>query len=137
MNKPAASSPRPLRAKLGIKEEYTTLLLDVPGDVLAKIVPLPTTTHVKVSRSAVYDFVLAFVETPDQLEELWPRIRERIAPTAGVWVAWRKQRTGFQPFFGFTEVQHAGLLAGLVDVKVCSISDVWSGLKFMIRREDR
>ena len=54
-----------------------------------------------------------------------------------LWIAWPKKASGIATDLSDNAVREIGLAAGLVDVKVCAINDVWSGLKFVYRREDR
>ena len=62
---------------------------------------------------------------------------KRLAPAGVLWVAWPKKTSGVHTDLNENEVRRIGLQAGLVDVKVCAVDDVWSGLKFVIRVKDR
>jgi hypothetical protein len=54
-----------------------------------------------------------------------------------LWVSWPKKASGLTSDLNENEVRRIGLEAGLVDVKVCAVSEIWSGLKFVIRVKDR
>ena len=88
-------------------------------------------------RASSLDLVLLFVERAAALEERLGRHAARLTTAGMLWIAWPKQASK-RPT-GLTEdvVRRIGLAAGLVDVKVCAIDEVWSGLKFVRRLRDR
>ena len=63
--------------------------------------------------------------------------RNKLAPAGMLWVAWPKKASGIPSDLSENEVRRIGLEIGLVDVKVCAVNEVWSGLKFVIRVKDR
>lgn len=82
---------------------------------------------------AVHVFVLRAAE----LASLLARLRRAIDPTGFVWVSWPKKASGVATDVTEDVIRRAALPLGLVDVKVCAVSDVWSGLKLVVRRELR
>ncbi len=60
-----------------------------------------------------------------------------MAQTGGLWIAWPKKTSGVATDLSFDVVQNLGLDAGLVDNKICAVTETWSGLRFVIRRRDR
>jgi hypothetical protein len=78
-----------------------------------------------------------FVRSQAELRKEFPRLARRLAPAGMLWVGWLKKSSGVATDVGENDVRRIGLEAGLVDVKVCAVSEVWSGLKFVIRVEDR
>ncbi|HKN33788.1 MAG TPA: hypothetical protein VJX16_11160, partial [Terriglobales bacterium] len=83
------------------------------------------------------DFVLLFVKTQADLKKSFPPWSKRLEPAGMLWVAWPKKSSGVVSDLDENKVRALGLAAGLVDVKVCAISEVWSGLKFVIPVKDR
>jgi hypothetical protein len=83
------------------------------------------------------DFVLLFVQSEKDLQKKFAEYAERLLPPGMIWVAWPKKSSGVTTDLSFNNVQTIGLAAGLVDVKICAVSDVWSGLKFVFRLKDR
>jgi hypothetical protein len=71
------------------------------------------------------------------LRREFSRVAKLLAPAGMLWISWPKKSSGVATDLDEDEVRRIGLGAGLVDVKVCAVSDVWSGLKFVIRVKDR
>jgi hypothetical protein len=133
----AGYSYTPLDRKLGIKPEHTVALLNAPdgfGDYLG---PLPDGAHVVDVPTAKLDVALLFVREAADLRRSFARVAKRLHPAGGLWVAWPKKASGVATDLTEDVVRRIGLDAGLVDNKVCAIDDVWSGLRFVIRRQDR
>jgi len=130
-------SGTPLPKKLGIKSGFRVALLRTPDDVRAKLRDaLADCTTVKVASGAL-DFVLLFAKSRAELErELTPAARS-LAPAGMLWISWPKKSSGVSSDLDENIVRETGLHAGLVDIKVCAVTDVWSGLKFVIRLKDR
>jgi hypothetical protein len=80
---------------------------------------------------------MIFIKSQAEMKEQFPRFARRLAPTGMLWVSWPKKASGLAIDLNENDVMKIGLTAGLVDVKVCAVSDVWSGLKFVIRVKDR
>jgi len=80
---------------------------------------------------------LLFCKTAKRLHLQLPRAAKSIRPNGMVWVAWPKKSSGVTSDLSFNIVQEIGLRLGLVDVKICAINEVWSGLKFVYRLKDR
>jgi hypothetical protein len=71
------------------------------------------------------------------MKEQFPKFARRLAPAGMLWVSWPKKASGILTDLGENDEMRIGLAAGLVDVKVCAVNEVWSGLKFVIRVKDR
>jgi hypothetical protein len=78
-----------------------------------------------------------FVTKQAELKKSFGRIAKRLAPAGMLWVSWPKKTSGVATDMNENDVRKIGLEAGLVDVKVCAVNEVWSGLKFVIRIKDR
>ncbi len=133
----AGYSGTPLPKKLGIKEKLRIAFVDLPADVKVELKDSITTcTLVKDGRARV-DFAMLFVKTQAELKKLFPRFAGRLTPVGMLWVSWPKKTSGVTTDMNENDVRRIGLEAGLVDVKVCAVNEVWSGLKFVIRVKDR
>jgi hypothetical protein len=133
----AGYSGTPLPKKLGVKENQRIGLVNKPSDFESLLGDLPVNAHVVKRLTAPLDMVVLFVEAERALEKQFPSIAKKIAPNGMIWVAWPKKSSGVPTDLSFERVQRIGLDCGLVDVKICAIDEVWSGLKFLIRLKDR
>jgi hypothetical protein len=89
------------------------------------------------NRKQQIDFAMIFIKSQADMKRQFPRFARRLASAGMLWVSWPKQTSGMPTDLNENHVRRIGLLAGLVDVKVCAVSEVWSGLKFVIRVKDR
>lgn len=131
----AGYSGTPLPKKLGIKEQFSIALLDLPADVRAEL--KSALASCRIAKHGPVDFAMIFVKTADQLKTQFPRFSKLLAPAGMLWVSWPKKASGVACDLDENEVRGIGLKVGLVDVKVCAVNDIWSGLKFVIRVKDR
>lgn len=131
----AGYSGTPLPKKLGIKQQFRVAFLDLPGDVKAEL--KSALANCNVGRDGPLDFAMIFVKTADALKKQFPRFAKQLAPAGMLWVSWPKKASGVATDLDENEVRRIGLEAGLVDVKVCAVNEIWSGLKFVIRVKDR
>lgn len=130
-----AYSGTPLPKKLGIKDQFRVALLDLPGDVKAELKSALASCH--TANGGPLDFAMICVKTEEELKKQFPRLARQLAPAGMLWVSWPKKASGMASDLDENEVRRIGLKAGLVDVKVCAVSEIWSGLKFVIRVKDR
>jgi hypothetical protein len=127
----AGYSGTPLPKKLGIKERYRVALVDLPADVKAELKSALAGCH--IAKDGSVDFALIFVKTASELREQFARFSKQLTPAGMIWVSWPKKVSGVTTDLTENEVRRIGLEAGLVDVKVCAVNEIWSGLKFVIR----
>jgi hypothetical protein len=135
----AGYSGTPLPRKLGIGEGDEVALIGAPEwleDTL-RVVPDVASVHTHLEDDARYDVIVAFVTQRAELESELPRLRSRMAPACGLWIAWPKRASGQQTDMTDEVVRDVALPTGLVDNKVCAIDDTWTGLRLVIRRELR
>jgi hypothetical protein len=83
------------------------------------------------------DFAMIFTKSKAELAREFRRISKLLAPAGMLWVSWPKKSSGVATDLNENIVREIGLATGLVDVKVCAVTDVWSGLKFVRRLKDR
>jgi hypothetical protein len=131
----AGYSGTPLPKKLGIKEHFRVALLDLPADVKAELKGALASCNIE--KSGPLDFAMVFVKTAAELKKQFPRFAKQLAPAGMLWVSWPKKASGLTSDLSENEIRRIGLEAGLVDVKVCAVNEIWSGLKFVIRVKDR
>lgn len=130
-------SGTPLAKKLGIKDDYRTALLHIPDEVRAELRGALAKCRMHPIASGDLDFIFLFAKSRAGLElELWPAAKA-LAPAGMLWISWPKKSSGVVTDLTEDVIRQRGLDAGLVDIKVCAVTDVWSGLKFVIPVKNR
>jgi hypothetical protein len=133
----AGYSGTPLPKKLGIRENFRVALHAMPSEVGAELKqPLDACTVLR-KPAAPLDFVMLFTKKRAELSQLLPVYARLLAPAGILWVSWPKKSSGVACDMNENDIRDIGLAIGLVDVKVCAVNDVWSGLKFVIPVKDR
>ena len=132
----AGYSGTPLIKKLGIKSGFNVAFLNLPPNFSVEM-DLPPDVTLDPTGEEPLDFAMLFVKRERDLQKKFQQYAAKLKPTGMLWVSWPKKSSGVQTDLLFTNVQAIGLSAGLVDVKVCAVDDVWSGLKFVFRLKDR
>ncbi|HXB49870.1 MAG TPA: hypothetical protein VNW50_19065 [Streptosporangiaceae bacterium] len=129
----------PLARKLGIGEGDEIALIGAPERFEDTLGDLPdvASLHTNLADDARYDVIVAFVTQRAELEAELPRLRARMAPACGLWIAWPKRASRVPTDVTDQVIRDVVLPTGLVDNKVCAIDDTWSGLRLVIRRENR
>jgi len=132
-----AYSDTPLAKKLGVVNNATTarevaLLGAPPEDFLAWLGELPANVSFRKSLTAKTALALYFVRTARELDACLKILAMKLPKGASAWII--RPKTHLKPEFGENDVRNGGLAVGLVDYKVCSVSDEWSGLKFAWRK---
>jgi hypothetical protein len=129
-------SGTPLPKKLGIKAGFRVQLANAPAEVRAELREALAECAVAKPGDAL-DFAMIFTKSRAELTKEFSRIAKRLAPAGMLWVSWPKKSSGVKTDIDEHGVRGIGLDAGLVDVKVCAVTEVWSGLKFVRRVKDR
>lgn len=132
----AGYSGTPLAKKLGIKEGFNVRFVNAPAELDQELDLPPNVTVNSRSRKPI-DLVLLFVTTARELERTFSSYAAKLTPAGMLWISWPKKTSGVASDLSDNVVRELGLRKGLVDVKVCAINEVWSGLKFVIRLKDR
>jgi hypothetical protein len=130
-------SGTPLPQKLGIKEKFRVALLHMPADVKAELKQALAGCEIAKDGCGPLDFTMMFVKSQTEVKKQFMRLAKQLAPAGMLWVSWPKKSSGVPTDLDENVVRKIGLDAGLVDVKVCAVSEIWSGLKFVIRTQDR
>jgi hypothetical protein len=136
---PAGYSGTPLPRKLGIKPGHTIALIGAPAGFAGTLEPLPerVTVQAGLGGDVPLDVIVFFVVQRAELAARLDRLRARMAPACGLWIAWPKQASKVPTDMSDQVVREVALPTGLVDNKICAIDQVWSGLRLVIRRELR
>jgi hypothetical protein len=139
MSQPAGYSGTPLPQKLGIGEGDAVALIGAPEwleDAIAEV-PSVAEIHTHLDGDTPFDVIVAFVSWRAELEADLGRLRDRMAPACGLWIAWPKRAAKVPTDMSDNVIREIALPTGLVDNKVCAIDQTWSALRLVIRREHR
>jgi hypothetical protein len=125
-------SGTPLATKLGVRADSSVRLVAAPADFALD-------TPAAVRRSGPYraDVVLCFVTSYTALAKHVPVLGKAVFPDGSLWVAWPKKSSGVATDVTEDSIREVALPLGLVDNKVCAVTDVWSGLRLVWRKERR
>ena len=130
----AGYSGTPLAKKLGITAGSTLCLIGAPEDYLALLEPLPQPLHFTSRLSARVDTVQLFTSERAELQAVLERCRAKLGPAAAVWVSWPKKASKRPTDITEDVIREIALPLGYVDIKVCAVDAVWSGLKLVVRK---
>jgi len=133
----AGYSGKPLSQKLGLKPGFCVFVAGAPMDYRKLVGDWPEGAKLVKEARAPLDVVHLFVTEANGLAAHLRRYRATIAPDGMIWVSWPKKSSGVATDLSDIAIRDAALPLGLVDIKVCAVDEVWSGLKFVIRREQR
>lgn len=127
-------SGKPLAAKLGIVDGMTWLTVDAPADYAAWLAPLPPGARIVTRLAAGTRHVHLFATERAKLAGALVAYRQRLPADAVLWVSWPKRASKLPTDITEDVIRELALPLGWVDVKVCAVSDVWSGLKLVVRK---
>ena len=130
-------SGTPLPKKLGIKDGFRVALISAPSEVRAELKPALANCKIAKDSKAPLDFAIFFTKSASELEKEFPRLAKALEPAGMLWISWPKKSSGVVTDLTENIVRDTGLAVGLVDVKVCAVTEIWSGLKFVRRLKDR
>jgi hypothetical protein len=140
----AGYSGTPLSKKLGIRPGAVLYRVNPPPELDLWLAPLPPgvlqTDRPPKPRGA--DVVLCFIRSRNDLSKRFPAAKRALKTDGGLWIAWpklaaRKVDPCWESDLTEHDIRALGLASGLVDNKVCAISDIWSGLRLVYRLKDR
>jgi hypothetical protein len=134
----AGYSGTPLVKKLGIKEGFRLGFVNPPGGFRKELGGLPSGVKISIQPlSKPLDLIIFFTDSQQKLQSSFSNLASKLTENGMLWVAWPKKASGVVTDLSDNSVRQIGLDAGLVDVKVCAVNDIWSGLKFVYRLMDR
>jgi hypothetical protein len=131
-------SGTPLPRKLGIKPGSRVALVSAPdGFLWSTLQPLPDRVEMRSRARGPLDVIVFFTKSRADLARRFDKLAAALDAAGGLWIAWPKKSSGVATDLDQTAVMEIGLATGLVDNKVAALDDTWSGLRFVIRRENR
>ena len=133
----AGYSGTPLAKKLGIKEGSRVFVVDAPKDYAKLVEPLPPDVRLVPRVDAQTDLVHIFASERKRLRGALESALAKLQPAGTIWVSWPKKASKVETDITENTVRELALPLGLVDVKVCAVDEVWSGLKLVLRKENR
>ena len=137
MKNVAGYSKRSLVEKLGIKAGARLIVLNPPLHYAETLGQLPPGTTKADKLQGQFDFIQFFARERAELEKQFRALKQALIPNGMLWISWPKGASKVQTDLNENIVREIGLDHQLVDVKVCAIDEVWSGLKFVYRLKDR
>jgi hypothetical protein len=132
----AGYSKTPLAQKLGIKPGFRACFLNAPPNYEKLLGALPALEILPKPKPPM-DFIQVFFKDRASFEKQLPLLKKTLAPAGMIWVCWLKVASKIPTDLTESHVRGFGLKCGLVDVKVCAVDEVWSGLKFVIPVKNR
>jgi hypothetical protein len=133
----SGTSGKPIAQKLGIKPGFRIFAAGAPAAYGDMVGPLPAQVTIATRLRGALDMVHVFVTEAAALGDKLAVYRDAIKPDGMVWVSWPKKSSNVPTDLTDQVVRETGLRLALVDVKVCAIDDIWSGLKFVIPKHQR
>ena len=134
-------SGTPLPKKLGIQPGFHVHLAAAPAEVMAELREALAACQAlpggQGTNRGPLDFAMVFTRSQAELKKEFHRVAKRLQPAGMLWVSWPKKSSGVGSDLDENRVREIGLAAGLVDVRVCAVTETWSGLKFVRRVKDR
>lgn len=133
----AAASDKPLADKLGLDKPMILYTVDAPAEYRDWLGALCPGVHLRTSPPKPLTAAHVFVTKREELGVRLAALRKAIDPEGFVWVSWPKKSSKVATDVTEDVIREIALPEGWVDVKVCAVSDVWSGLKLVVRRDVR
>ena len=130
----AGYSGTPLTKKLGIKEGFQILAISAPEDYRDVLEPLPASVRFVSKANQNTSLFHIFSTKNVQLSKALALCRDKLGPAAAVWVSWPKKSAKVPSEITEDVIREVALPLGFVDVKVCAVDEVWSGLKLVVRK---
>ena len=133
----AAYSSTPLAKKLGIKNGFKIRLINEPVYYFNLFTDLPNDIKVLNDKKSKKDFIHLFVKSMNELEKNIQTIKNEIEQDGIIWISWYKKSAKISTDVTEDKIRKTALANGLVDIKVCAVDDIWSGLKLVIPVKER
>ena len=133
----AGYSSRPLVAKLGIKPNSRIAVMGAPRGYRTTLGALPPGVAIATTLRGTLPFIQFFTKQRAALESRFPMLKRALTTDGALWISWPKRASGVATDLTENDVRAVALANGMVDVKVCAVDDIWSGLKLVRRLKDR
>ncbi len=125
-------SGTPLKKKLGIKDDFVIMLIHCSGNYMQLIGQLDEKVVISNDTSVKKDFIHFFCQELKLFEEQLLILKEQLKPAGMLWISWPKKTSKIKTDVSEDAIRNFALKNGLVDIKVCAVDEVWSGLKLVI-----
>ena len=133
----AGYSGTPLPQKLGIKPGLMVVTINAPANYRRLLGQIPDSVTFSERLKSGSSFVHLFTSRRSEMQKKMSILRDKISDNGAIWVSWPKKSSGISTNVTEDVIREIALPLGFVDIKVCAVDDTWSGLKLMIRRENR
>ncbi len=133
----AGYSGTPLAKKLGIKDGFHAKLINAPDHYISLFTDLPPNVYFGEASHAAIDFIHFFTKSASEYKSLLPRLKTHIKPNGMIWISWPKKASKIPTDITEDIIRNYAIEIGLVDIKVCAVDEIWSGLKLVIPVKDR
>ncbi len=130
-------SGTPLPQKLGIKPGLTVVAINPPANYRRLLGQIPDSVTFSERLKSGSSFVHLFTSRRSEMQKKMSILRDKISDNGAIWVSWPKKSSGISTDVTEDVIREIALPLGFVDIKVCAVDETWSGLKLMIRRENR
>ena len=130
----AGYSKRPLAEKLGIKAGYSVVIMHPPENYYQILTPLPEQIQQTTTLNGPVEFIQFFTKEKQELVRQFPKLKKHLKEKGILWISWPKGASKVKTDLNEDVVRQIGIANGMVDIKVCAVDDVWSGLRFAFRR---
>lgn len=134
---PAGYSGTTLVKKLGIKPGVTWVVRNAPPEYCSWLGELPQGVRIVARSSPPIAAIHIFVMERIELEHSLKKLRVELEPAGFIWISWPKKAAKVRTDITEDTIRAVALPLDFVDIKVCAVTDVWSGLKLTIRKERR
>jgi hypothetical protein len=132
MTNNAGYSETSLAKKLGIKSGFNVWLVNAPDNYLAWFDDMPEGVNFNNDQHTSQDLIHLFVKQQETLITLLPQLKHEIKPNGMIWVSWPKKASKVITDVTEDIIRNHAIEIGLVDIKVCAVDEIWSGLKLVI-----
>jgi hypothetical protein len=133
----AGYSATPLAKKLGIKSEFKMRLINAPDHYFDLFTDMPSNVQLLNDKRSKKNFIHLFAKDIKTFETHIHDLKNEIVQDGMIWVSWHKKSAKIPTDLTEDIIRNTALSIGLVDIKVCAVDDVWSGLKLVIPIKNR
>lgn len=130
--KTAGYSNTPLIKKLGLKESFRFYIANPPNNYFKLLGNVPPAAKQIKRLGKHLDFIHFFTKSASELKATLPKLQKAITPAGIIWVSWPKKASKVETDITEDVIRNLALNIGLVDIKVCAVDEIWSGLKLVI-----
>ncbi|WP_299591465.1 DUF3052 domain-containing protein [Mucilaginibacter sp.] len=137
ITQPTGYSGTPLAKKLGIKPAFNMMLINAPAYYFDLFTDLPADVQINDDVIDKKDLIHFFTKQKDDYISILPGLKDQIKPNGIIWISWPKKASKIVTDITEDIIRNYAIQTGLVDIKVCAVDEIWSGLKLVIPVKDR